>query len=62
MRYYLAIVVEGEGEVVVVFPVSGLVFLWERRMVLMFESGNADDITEQGDCGGSVEGGEGVFV
>lgn len=31
MRYYLAVVVEGEGEVVVVFPVSGfLLWSWER--------------------------------
>ena len=37
MRYYLAVIVEGEGEVVVVFPVSGCPFLcvrdggWDRE-------------------------------
>ena len=31
MRYYLAVVVEGEGEVVVVFPVSGRLW-WKWRL------------------------------
>ena len=40
VRYYLAVVVEGEGEVVVVFPVSGcLLWKWESGRVFIWLDG-----------------------
>ncbi len=74
MRYYLAVVVEGEGEVVVVFPVSGcLGWRWRmgkgRYLVRLFvryrkltRGCNVESPTRQGNCGGGVEGGKGVLV
>jgi len=70
VRFYLAVVVEGEGEVVVVFPVSGMDPLLSRHLASM-ASGKGmmltarryvEIIAEEEDRGGGVERGEGLFV
>ena len=63
MRYYLAVVVEGEGEVVVVFPVSDMARNscrdWSRGLIRFW---NIEFASRKGHCGGGMEGCKGVFI
>ena len=63
VRFYLCIVVEGEEGVVVVFPVSALMFFFSSESVAKpFADIRAEHIASKGDSRRSMEGSEGLSV